>query len=264
MLALLVAMAALISVFCFLLGGGRMRWFGAWREVAPRYRAVIDSRWWRPRMRFGWRGEQATLLSMRRMNDGSMPGIVLETGAHEISQRFSVFSRNWPGISRSGEMAESGSAPKSAFDSRFVIFGSGREQTLLPADSLPGHVRWQIQELGEWSGRNCIRVELVPGRIRIWISNNLRTSAELEDFLRLGLRIVDQLRTAQTDGLDFVNENQATIMDDVFCPICTDRLEGKMVICIRCKTPHCRACWEYNGKCGMFACTESRYAPVGR
>lgn len=261
MVAMLAIAAGLLTFAWFIFGGGRLRWFAAWRQVAPRYRAVVDSKWWLPRMRFSWRGESASLRSVRRMEGTALAGTLLETIAPELTEQISIYTLNWPGISRT---VEPDVPANTGFESRFVVRGTGSDQASIDSNAISGHVRWQISEFGEWSGKSCLRIELTPRRIRIWISGKLKTAEELDDFLRLGLRIVDQLRTARTEGLDFVNENQATILNDVFCPICTAPMEGRMVICVRCKTPHCRDCWEYNGKCGMFACTETRYAVVGR
>ena len=47
-------------------------------------------------------------------------------------------------------------------------------------------------------------------------------------------------------------------MEDFRCPICSNEVMQDMVVCKRCKTPHCAECWEYNGKCATFACMEER------
>jgi len=57
----------------------------------------------------------------------------------------------------------------------------------------------------------------------------------------------------------FVNENQASIVVDVKCPICSEEIMHDMVVCNGCKTPHCRDCWQYNGQCATFACGEKRF-----
>lgn len=261
MVVLLTIAVGMLSFAWYIFGGGRLRWFAAWRQVAPRYRAVVDSKWWMPRMRFAWRGESTSLQSVRRMEGTSMSGTLLESIAPESTERISMYSLNWPGFSGTIALGE---PAKTGFESRFVLRGTSPKSAPLDSNALSEHVRWQISEFADWSGKSCLHIELAPRRIRIWLSGQMKSAEELDDFLRLGLRIVDQLRTARTEGLDFVNENQATILNDVVCPICTALMEGRTVICIRCKTPHCRDCWEYNGKCGMFACTESRFSVVGK
>jgi hypothetical protein len=194
---------------------------------------------------------------------------LLQSTAPEVNNELIVQSRGWPGTSTVASTAQSHPTSSgeigtgnSLFDSRFEIIDSGHKRTGI--DLLGESVVWQMIELAQWSGREPIRIEISRNKVRIMRSSFLKKAGETDDFLRLGLRVIDQLRTIKTEGLEFVNEDQATILDDVFCPICTDRLTGNMVICVRCKTPHCRECWEYNGKCAMFACTETRCASVGR
>jgi len=77
-----------------------------------------------------------------------------------------------------------------------------------------------------------------------------------------GLELFDQLMLHKADGLEFTESNQAAVMEDFRCPICSDDVMHEMVVCKRCKTPHCAECWEYNGKCATFACMEKRYIRV--
>lgn len=38
------------------------------------------------------------------------------------------------------------------------------------------------------------------------------------------------------------------------CPVCATSLAHDVVQCARCETPHHRECWEYAGRCAVFAC----------
>ena len=87
----------------------------------------------------------------------------------------------------------------------------------------------------------------------------LSEEQQLDDFLRLSLQVIDQLKSAEIRGIEFVNQDKAVVMDDVVCPVCSEAVAGEMVVCVRCKTPHCRECWEYNTCCATFACGEKRY-----
>lgn len=248
---------ALLALVFFFLGGSRMRWFAGWRELATRYGGVVDSWWWLPRMRLQWRGVPVVLRSQKKLDGTRLMGTVLESAAPEVAGNFSVRSRDWPAPVTSRRRA-AGPAAGDGFDGMFDV-------QFHPATGpirLPDAVRWQIQELAHWSGESPLHVQVKSQQIRIARPGYLTKPEALDDFLRLGLRLVDQLRTMETRGLEFVNEDQAILLDDAVCPICTDRIEGRMTLCVRCKTPHCRDCWEYNGKCGMFACNETRSTPV--
>ncbi|MBI4864483.1 MAG: hypothetical protein HY815_30125 [Candidatus Riflebacteria bacterium] len=43
------------------------------------------------------------------------------------------------------------------------------------------------------------------------------------------------------------------------CQVCGERIGLDKIECRRCETPHHRDCWEYNGRCSMYACGETRY-----
>ena len=68
---------------------------------------------------------------------------------------------------------------------------------------------------------------------------------------------------AFSEGIDFQQDHIADTLESMQCPVCSSEVEGSMVMCVRCKTPHCLDCWQYNGKCGMFACGENRYVLIG-
>lgn len=269
LLGLLALVTSLFFLFRFFLGQGRMRWFTTWRELATRYRGLVDSCWWLPRMRMQWRGQPVVLTSQKRYDGQRLQGTVLESSAPELEGAWWIESRDWanpPGPAprrqrKQGNQTATAPAPLSGFDESFVVTTPQGTRSL---PELPDAIRWQLLELLRWSGSAPLQIRVEPRRIRIARPGYLKTPAELDDFLRLGLRVIDQFRTMRTSGLEFVNEDQATVLDETFCPICTDRIEGRTVICVRCKTPHCRDCWEYNGKCGMFACNETRYTAVGR
>ncbi len=79
------------------------------------------------------------------------------------------------------------------------------------------------------------------------------------DFIHQALQIFDLLRLSQSWGVKFLDHDDATVVEDVVCPICTGALSDDLVSCLRCQTPHCRDCWEYNGQCATFACRETRF-----
>jgi len=67
----------------------------------------------------------------------------------------------------------------------------------------------------------------------------------------------------KTRGLNFINEDEVTLLESMKCPICSEEIETETVCCLRCQTPHCRDCWSYNGECATYACNETRFTEVG-
>ncbi|MDA7925959.1 hypothetical protein N9B46_03850 [Mariniblastus sp.] len=104
-----------------------------------------------------------------------------------------------------------------------------------------------------------LNISIKRGKLIIQKPGFLKDLLPLDNFIRYSLDIFDQLMLISTDGLDFLNENNATILESITCPICSGRITEQMVLCIRCKTPHCRDCWEYNRQCATFACQGTSY-----
>ncbi|HLF94546.1 MAG TPA: RING finger protein [Planctomycetota bacterium] len=52
---------------------------------------------------------------------------------------------------------------------------------------------------------------------------------------------------------------EATETSEGQCEVCGGSLsEGPVVRCQKCRTPHHRECWDFNGRCATFGCGESR------
>jgi hypothetical protein len=119
-------------------------------------------------------------------------------------------------------------------------------------------VQWQIEQLRRHMGNEEIQITLNRGSLVVSKPGYIKEHTALEDFVRFSLELFDQLMLFDAEGIEFVNEDQASVVDDVKCPICSEEIMNNMVVCARCKTPHCQDCWHYNGQCATFACSETR------
>jgi hypothetical protein len=133
----------------------------------------------------------------------------------------------------------------------------------LAAKLLTPGAQWQIELLRRHADVPSIYVALDRGRLIVSKPGLICGYQKLDDFVRFGLELFDQMILSQSEAISFLNENQAAVVDDVKCPICSERVGQDMVMCVRCKTPHCFDCWEYNGQCATFACNETRFLRVG-
>lgn len=136
---------------------------------------------------------------------------------------------------------------------------------------LTGSVQWQIEQLRELSRTvggtvdpvfNELQISISRGNLVISKPGYIKRYEALDDFVRLGLEFFDQLMLGDSEGIEFLNDDQAMVVESVSCPICSEEIAGEMVICTRCKTPHCKDCWQYNGQCATFACNETRWIPT--
>jgi hypothetical protein len=113
---------------------------------------------------------------------------------------------------------------------------------------------WQLlHDLGELSGASVkigpvFRVSGIPGP----------EAGNLVRFAVLCLKLAQHAKVAaeQTGGVRVVG------MESSFtgqCQICGADLEGRLVRCLRCSTPHHADCWEYTGVCSTYGCGEKKF-----
>ena len=43
------------------------------------------------------------------------------------------------------------------------------------------------------------------------------------------------------------------------CQVCGAAMEERVVLCMKCRTPHHEECWIFNGACSTYACKEIRF-----
>ena len=120
-------------------------------------------------------------------------------------------------------------------------------------------IHWQLEQLRRASKYSHVRMRVTRRQLEIAVPSNLRNCQTIDDFVRMSLKLYDLLAMQKTVGLNFVNENSVTLLESVKCPICSGEIETETVCCLRCQTPHCRYCREYNGECATFACNETRF-----
>ncbi|MBI3892185.1 MAG: hypothetical protein HY303_11725 [Candidatus Wallbacteria bacterium] len=46
------------------------------------------------------------------------------------------------------------------------------------------------------------------------------------------------------------------------CPVCGEPAEGEVRTCENCGTPHHADCWDYAGKCALYACEDGIRQPL--
>jgi len=97
-------------------------------------------------------------------------------------------------------------------------------------------------------------VSLLPGWIvirKVWDSPR---ASDLAQFVELGCSLNDQVQLAAVAGIEFIAGDEAQLIDEALCCVCCERLTHEIVLCVRCKTPHHRDCWEYSGGCSTYGC----------
>ncbi len=145
------------------------------------------------------------------------------------------------------------------FDRQFSVLANQPDQV---AKMIAAPAQWRLDQLRTLGASNDLLVVINRGQMVISKNGFLIDYRQLDELVRLSLELFDQWMLGYTEGIDFVQTEEATICDEVKCPICSEQIEGVMVVCPRCQTPHCQDCWEYNGQCATYACQETKYRKV--
>lgn len=154
--------------------------------------------------------------------------------------------------SRSYELVESGDG---GFDSRFIAFSIDKKRGLA---ALTPAVRFLIEKLAAGSN-GVVRLRMDERNLTVTAPAIFSRPTDLYDRVNWIFELYGHMMLAECQGIDFVNEESASLLVDVLCPVCGVSIESEMVICARCKTPHHHECWNYIGNCSTFACGEKIY-----
>lgn len=236
------------------LSAGRKKKF--YRMLAQRYGGNVSSRIVYPRLWFRYGSAMGYLKSSRNRQHREQTVLTLTWPDKKL--RFDVASPDhYVPTYRSSEPID---AKEQGFTREFTVQSNNAEDT---RRMLSHGVRWKIEQLAAQLGNDSVLVSLASGKVKITKPGLVREFQQLDDMVRMGLELHDQLLLTKSEGIDFIDDAEAKILGDVKCPICSEEVMEEMVICLRCKTPHCRDCWQYNGHCATFACNETRYYYAG-
>ncbi len=142
-----------------------------------------------------------------------------------------------------------------ALDARFAIYSQNGHPV---AHVLPGRVRDAILRL-HYSQRKP-GVSLVIGGRSVGVTKQFVTRAvtagRLRDLLDSGSFLFEELQEQfriDPRGVQEVHSGAASLRES-HCRVCGEPFESAPVFCVTCETPHHRDCWDYLGRCAIFAC----------
>ena len=246
--------------FCLTVVG---RWNRVYRDLATQYKGVFRSAqvWRKPILRFNY-GEYSVQVRSRRLSFWRFRSAANRRTQVVVSSwpnrrlRLELFPHGWESPLRRQYRLNVVPIRDEPLDNYFT-FRSNEPQ---PAERfLSAGVISQVKQLQTLLDTNQFTLSVAGGKFTVSMIGYSTNRQFLDDFIRLSLETFDQAILTLSEGIDFVAEDEATILDDVKCPICSCDILQDMVVCVRCKTPHCRDCWNYNGKCATFGCGETRF-----
>ncbi len=127
------------------------------------------------------------------------------------------------------------------------------------AGILSNPVLWQLEQLRQKARHHHLYMRIHHRRMTLSIGGHFFATEQLHDVIVSALQLYDQMQLTQQRAVDFVQPDAARVVDELQCPVCSSKARGPIVLCIRCKTPHCQECWQYNGKCATYGCGETRF-----
>jgi hypothetical protein len=120
-------------------------------------------------------------------------------------------------------------------------------------------VRWQIEKLRATFDDGLLYVLIQRGRILVQKPHILLRYDTLLNFIEAAFDLYDQAMLTRASGIEFLAREEAQPLENVVCKVCGDDINGDMIFCRRCKTPHHADCWHFNGACSVYGCGETVY-----
>jgi hypothetical protein len=161
------------------------------------------------------------------------------------------------------------------FDNRYRITGND-EATIMRM--LTPSARERIDELWKIYFNDSVNVSIHAGRFRVRKIGPFRNFGRIDRFVSLSLALFDEMQAASrgSAGVEWVPPLRAGEMSvgesklsvEWLCQVCgegpaTDGSAGEIVVCRRCKSPHHKDCWTYNGACSTYGCGETQSMVAG-
>ena len=93
------------------------------------------------------------------------------------------------------------------------------------------------------------------GRLEVQYQERDPDAPAMVALVRAALDLIPLLLSMPHTGMEF---GETTVEADGRCPFCTTALSEPLVHCRSCSAPHHRECWDYLGRCAVYACDPER------
>jgi hypothetical protein len=150
-----------------------------------------------------------------------------------------------------------------AFDARWAVRA---DDAAFAREFLDGRTRQALEALRALGAGGHALVSLTPSRLLVRKAGALEPAADLHAFADLAGLVHDRVFFfwQRLSGIEILEESPPERPADPVCRVCGAAIAPEArVTCRRCRTPHHRDCWEFNGQCSTYACGERRWVPAG-
>jgi hypothetical protein len=147
------------------------------------------------------------------------------------------------------------------FDPRWIVKSDDQD---FARQFLDPRTRQAVEDLRNLVGNDRLLVSLNGSRLMIRKQEILAKFDDLVVFSELASHICDRVLQIwqKQSGIEILDEPPAKGEEpgDPTCQVCGAKIPGDVrVYCRRCRTPHHKECWEFNGQCSTYACGEKKY-----
>jgi hypothetical protein len=246
------------------LGGGDL---GLLRQTFQRFAELYDGEshdrqlFESPKVSFTWHGSRA-LLSIYEANENEARfySQITFTVPEGWGRRLEIFPQRF----QEGDVrylnVDDIQVGDAEFDPRWVVKS---DDPAFAKEFLDARTRQAVEDLRSLVGNDRLLVSLNGSRLMIRKQEILSAFDDLVVFAELASHVCDRvLRFWQREsGIEIMDEPAGVAAEavDPTCQVCGSKIPADLrVYCRRCRTPHHKDCWEFNGQCSTYACGEKR------
>lgn len=261
----------MIRLLSKLLSGGFQTRYGAYRQLAAKYRGKCESRGLAdpPTVTFQHQDAQVRVgLAPLVPGQANTPRTrAVARFAQGVPLRLELYPRDRPSPPQHPRGTRDVALQIAEFDRLYAVQANDAEiaQELLRPDA----VRASLEMLRQLCPPTGMLVSVNPERLLLQVDRNLGAHfLGLDALARSALLLHDCLRASVaqrlSEGIQVVAVGAGTAAPSgpPVCTICGEVVASSHVVCNRCRTPYHRDCWKFAGECATYGCKERAYTLV--
>jgi hypothetical protein len=204
-------------------------------------------------------GAARSILSVYEASEDGAHTQIAFTVPQGWERRLEIFPRGSRSDGSDAPRDEGVRVEDSAFHARWIVRA---DDAAFTREFLDGRIRQTLEALRGLGPSERMLVSLTPARLLVRKAGALEAAADLDAFADLAGAVHDRVFFfwQRLSGIEILEEPGPPA--EPLCRVCGAAVAPEArVACRRCKTPHHRDCWEFNGQCSTYACGERRCVP---
>ncbi len=256
-----------LVIFLGLLAGFGLGWgprtdqlAASYRLLAQRFRGTLHRPGWHgmPRVVFSYRSACVTVEALARAPHDLGPGPAIRIHLPWPESALRIEVRHPPRPPHAAFHDGLQPIPLACDDSAQRCSIRGTDPRAV-AEFFNEVLRWHVERLRTQPAVSPLCLQVGRGAMAITKLLTVHHGSELIQVVEAALDLYDQALLTRTRGITFLEQQSAQVLEQAVCRICGEEIREGLVFCGRCKTPHHRECWQYVGRCSVFACGETQF-----